>query len=191
MIAGLLLAAGGSSRFGSQKLLATLHDVAVVRHSASMLAGVVDCAFAVVGADADAVERALDGLGLVIVRNQRWGDGLSGSLRAGVALLPADADAVLVALGDQPLVARETFEAVVTRWRAGGASIVAPVFRGERGHPVLFAREVFTELARLRGDVGAREVIRRDPARVALVEIADSLPVDVDTPDDLRRLTKS
>lgn len=191
MIAGLLLAAGGSSRFGSQKLVAPLGGVAVVSHSASMLASVVDRAFVVVGAEAGAVERALDGLGLVIVRNRRWRDGLSGSLRAGVASLPADADAVLVALGDQPLVARETAEAVVTRWRAGGASIVAPVFRGERGHPVLFGREVFTELARVRGDVGAREVIQRDPARVALVQIAESLPVDVDTADDLRRLTKA
>lgn len=191
MIAGLLLAAGGSRRFGSQKLLAVLDGVPVVRRSASMLASVVDRTIVVVGADADGVERALAGLPLAIVRNERWANGLSGSLAAGIAALPGDVEAVLIALGDQPMVAREPFDAVIARWRAGRASVVAPVFRGERGHPVLFGREVFAELARVQGDVGARDVIQRDPDRVALVEIADPLPVDVDTPNDLRRLTTS
>lgn len=191
MIAGLLLAAGGSRRFGSQKLLAVLDGVPVVRRSASMLASVVDRTIVVVGADAAGVERALDGLPVAIVRNERWANGLSGSLAAGIAALPGDVEAVLIALGDQPMVAREPFEAVIARWRAGGASVVAPVFRGERGHPVLFGREVFAELARVQGDVGAREVIQRDPDRVALVETAEPLPVDVDTPNDLRRLTTS
>src|SRR5262245_14334874 len=105
VIAGLLLAAGGASRFGSQKLLAPLADgLPLVRQTAMTLRGGVDLLVIVVGSEADAVGRVLVAVDATIVRNEEWAEGLSTSLRAGVRALPTDATAAIVALGDQPFV---------------------------------------------------------------------------------------
>src|SRR5215475_1952710 len=102
VIAGLLLAAGGASRFGSQKLVAPFRGEPLVRHAASRLASVTDGGLAVVGKDADTVRGALSGCGLTVVENPNWRDGLSSSLKFGLANLDPSVDAVIVALGDQP-----------------------------------------------------------------------------------------
>jgi molybdenum cofactor cytidylyltransferase len=190
VIAGLLLAAGGARRFGSQKLVAPLGGVAIVRRSAAALAEHVDEMIVVVGSEGDRVRDALTGIAAQIVENPDWNDGLSSSLRRGVAALPKGADAVLVALGDQPTPDPRTFATLVARWRTSTCPIVAARYRDGVAPPVLMGRAVFGEIDGLRGDVGARPIIQRDPGRVAFVDIDADAPRDVDTVDDLRALER-
>lgn len=188
MIAGLLLAAGGARRFGSQKLIEPLDGTPLVRQAATRLASAVDATYVVVGNEASQVETALVDLAVTVVRNEAWSEGLSASLRAGVAALPNDAEAVIVALGDQPLMGVHAVRAVIERWRETGKPIVVTRYDGTRGHPILFAQSMWPMLADLRGDTGARDLIERSRSHVAFVDVDSPVPPDVDTTADLERL---
>lgn len=188
MIAGLLLAAGGSRRFGSQKLVAALNDVPLVRYAAQALAQVTDELIVVVGSDAAAVTRALDGINARVVENAEWEQGLSTSIRRGVQAAASNTTALLIALGDEPRVSGTVSRSVISAWRETGRPIVVARYAGESGHPVLFDASVFAELTALDGDRGAKRVIDRLPERVAYVDIATAPPLDVDEPADLYRL---
>jgi molybdenum cofactor cytidylyltransferase len=188
MIAGLLLAAGGSRRFKSQKLVAPYRGVALVEHAALRLRAATDEVIVVVGHDADAVRTALGGLDVRIVENGEWDRGLSTSIRCGVDAMPAEAEALVVAVGDQPGLDPGVMGAVIARWRETGLPIVSASYRGARGHPVLFARSMFRELGELQGDAGARLLIERSPDRVAYVEVDAEMPPDVDTSEQLAAL---
>ena len=191
MIAGLLLAAGGATRFGSQKLLAPLADgVPLVRHTAMTLRYGVDTMVIVVGSEADDVTQVLNDVDAVIVRNDVWAEGLSTSVQAGVRALPTEAAAAIVALGDQPFVDPGVIHTIVKQWKATGVPIVSARYAGTRGHPVLFDRTIFEELLQVTGDTGARGVIDREAARVAYVDVNAPMPADVDTPADLARLER-
>jgi molybdenum cofactor cytidylyltransferase len=188
VIVGLLLAAGGARRFGSQKLVAPLDGVPLARHAANTLLNTTDRVVAVVGDHAAEVRAAFDGMGIDIVSNPRWATGLSSSLQCGVASLPAAADAIVVALGDQPYLDERIVGDVIARWRSATCPIVAARYNGVQGHPVLFDRSVFAELAAIRGDVGAKSVIERSPRRTQYVDVAGPAPKDVDTEWDLEDL---
>jgi molybdenum cofactor cytidylyltransferase len=190
VIAGLFLAAGGARRFGSQKLLAPLDGSAIVRRAAETLAAEVDELWIVVGSEGDAVRRALDGLAAHVVENPQWERGLSSSLAAGIRALPADVDAIVIGLGDQPTLGNEVIRQVIGSWRTSSQPIVSARYRGIRGHPVLLDRRVFAEASSGSGDVGARDLIARDPSRVAFVDVNGDPPRDVDTKDDLSALER-
>lgn len=187
MIAGLLLAAGRSRRFGADKLCAKLNGKAVIRWSAEALAG-LDAVYVVIPPGADAATRALSRLDARFVINLARDEGMASSIRAGVAALPQDVQAVVIALADQPLVSVQVIRQLCERWGDGGAPAVVPAYRDGRGHPVLFARECFEALGALRGDAGARSVLDALGGRVALVGVHDTMPVDVDTADALAAL---
>lgn len=203
MIAGVVLAAGNARRFdGTQKLLATLpyggSTVPLVRLTVSgLVAAGVERLIVVGGRDADAVRAALDGITLHFVRNDAYAAGMSGSLRLGVSEAVSrwpEAEAVLIALGDQPLLGTGIVEALGRRFHERAAEsapprIVAPKYKGEMGTPVLFAREVAPELTALTGDHGARGVVERDPSRVRYVDFDFAAPIDIDTVDDLAAFT--
>ena len=188
MIAGLLLAAGGARRFGSQKLLAPLNGAPIVVRSAEALAAETDELWVVVGAEAGAVRRALAGLSVSVVENEQWERGLSSSLAAGIRALPPEVDAIVIGLGDQPSLDRAVIREVIATWREKGRPIVTARYRGMRGHPVLLDRSVFDEASSVTGDVGARDLIVREPSRVAFVEVDADPPRDVDTREDLSAL---
>lgn len=188
MIAGLLLAAGRSARFGGDKLLAPLHGRPVLFWSAAAIATEVDALYLVVPADGGARVEALEGVPAVVVPHAGRDAGMASSIRAGIAALPADTVAVVIALADQPLVAPEVVRRLCERWREGGATAVAPQYRDGRGHPVLFGRAAFGELSALEGDSGARALLDTLGDAVALVPVDGVAPADVDTPDALRAL---
>ena len=128
-------------------------------------------------------------LPIEIVPNPDYAAGQSTSLRAGIAALPPDVAAVVVLLGDQPFVAAAIVAQIAAAWRLGGSPIVAPVYAGQRGNPVLFARSVFPELLAIHGDQGARAVLAADPSRIEPVHFDDSLPLaDIDTPEEYEQL---
>ena len=193
MIAGLLLASGASRRFGSNKLVAPLGGRAVVRWSAEALADAVDESWVVVPADAAEVRAALRGLPVHLVENLEAREGIASSIRAGLSALPVDAEAVVMTLGDQPLIDREVIRRVVRTWRARRreTSAVVAEYDDGRGHPVLFSGTLFPALLALDGDRGARELLASLGDSVTAVTIAGARPADVDTPDALSALARS
>lgn len=186
-----MLAAGGSTRFGAQKLLAPAAGRPVVRWTVEhALASRVGAVHVVLGREGDAVRSALAGLPVRFVESARWSDGLSASLHAGVRALGAGAEGAVILLGDQPTVRNAVIDALLDAFAAGGRDVVAAAYHGERGNPVLFGAALFAELLATTGDRGARDVIARDPARVTLVEMARAMPRDVDTAADLAAVAR-
>ncbi len=189
MIAAVVLAAGLSRRMGQAKLLMPVGGRAIVRYVVeSVLAGGVDLVWVVTGPDVEPIEAALAGLEVQIAVNPAPEEGQAGSLRAGIAALPASVDAVLIALGDQPSLAPSIIPALLAARRTSPKLIVAPRYRDGQGNPVLFKREIFPELLRLTGDQGARPIIQKEPARVQWVELDLPMPPDVDTLDDYEKI---
>jgi len=189
VIAAIVLAAGLSRRMGQRKLLMPVGRRALLWHAVEgVLAGGVDSVWVVTGPDVEPVVAALAGLDVQIVVNPAPEEGQAGSVRAGIAALPASVDAVLIALGDQPLLAPSIIPALLAARRTSPKLIVAPRYRDGQGNPVLFKREIFPELLRLTGDQGGRPIIQQDPARVEWVELDLPMPPDVDTPDDYEKI---
>ena len=189
MIAAIVLAAGRSTRFGSQKLLAPLGKFPLVRRTVEqVLSAPVDDVVVVVGQEGEAVQRALSGLDVRCVMNADHAKGMSTSVRAGVDALRAGTSAVVIVLGDQPTVTPEIIEQLVAEHSRGARPITAPSYAGIRGNPVVFDASLFPELRAIEGDEGARSVITRDPARVTMVSFPVPMPPDIDTPDDYRSL---
>ena len=188
MIAGIVLAAGFARRMGRQKLLLDLRGKPVVRWSVEAILPHVGDAVVVTGQDDAGVRQALEGLPVRFAVNPQPQAGQGSSIAVGMAALKPWTAAVLVVLGDQPRVPDGVIPALLQAREKSGKPIAAPVYRGIQGTPVLFAGEVFGELARLSGDAGARAVVQARPERVARVAIDAPMPPDVDTPEDYARL---
>ena len=187
MIGGLVLAAGAATRFGAPKQLALLRGRPLLEHVLETVAAApLDRRVVVLGAEAERVERDVPLHGVRPVRCTGWAEGQSASLRAGLVAL-AGVEAVVVVLGDQPLLAAEALARLV-----GARSPLADALRadygdGRPGHPVLLEARTFERLAGLRGDLGARELLRG--LRVQAVDCAGlGRPDDVDIPEHLEVL---
>ena len=189
-IRGILLAAGYSKRFGSNKLLQALPagspqaGTPIALAAARPFLEVLPESIAVVRPRAQKLARILRDAGCNTVLCKNAGEGVGTSLAAGVRAAP-DADGWVVALADMPFVRPETIRAVAKTLQEG-ASIAAPSFQGKRGHPVGFARRFYEELSSLRGDDGAREFLKQHPEWVTLLEVDDAGVLrDIDRPSDL------
>lgn len=189
-IAGLLLAAGAGTRFGGPKALAPWQGRFLVERGVSLL-GEGGCVpvHVVLGAERERVAATADLSQAVAVENPDWATGMGSSLRAGLASLPDSAEAVVIALVDQPLIGAEAVRRL-RRAAARGAVAAVATYQGELRNPVLLARSVWPEAAAsAEADRGARAYLRAHPARVTLVPCDDTgSPADVDTPEDLNRL---
>jgi len=183
-VAAILLAAGASTRFGGEKLLAPWRGRPLYRHALEALAGSPAVAsVAVVIRPGFPTSPAPPRCRWVV--NPDHAEGMSTSLRAGILAAPADADAYLIALADMPAVTPTLIESLVAFHRAAGSSITAPVCRGRRGHPVLIAAAWREALLGITGDVGARELLRAHPEAVAEFATDDAgVLFDVDEPKD-------
>jgi molybdenum cofactor cytidylyltransferase len=195
-VAGVLLAAGASTRFGDRnKLLATQGGDPLVRRAARTLLGAsLDPVVAVVGHEADRVADALDGLDVTVVVNDQYEAGQASSLRAGIGALrdsereddsDRGVDAAVIALGDMPFVDPETVETLVAAYDAGVGDALAAAYDGVRGNPVLFDRRFFDDLVDVSGDIGGREILLKS-GESACVAVSDpGVRRDVDEPSDL------
>ena len=154
-VAAVILAAGGSTRFGEAKQLLEWDGRPLVAHIADLAwsAGLTPVTV-VVGAEAERVILALEGRPCQVLRNYRWQEGLSSSLSVGLAALPPSIEAAVFLPVDQPCLTPQFLQALAARWRSGDADIIIPTYRGQRSGPVLFARSLFPALAQLSGDVG-------------------------------------
>jgi len=216
VIAGIILAAGRSSRLGRPKQLLPLGGEPLIRHTVRrVLESSLDEVIVVVGHQAEAVTAAIADMPVRVVINPDSALGQSTSVVAGLAALdeksgeswrrgesdramPASplhvpVEAALFLLGDQPGVDPIVIDALAAAWKQSGAPIVAPGYSDGMGNPVLFDRRVFSELKALGGDVGARAIIRKYQAvgDLLLVPVDDPAPPDVDTEEDYTALVAS
>jgi CTP:molybdopterin cytidylyltransferase MocA len=186
-VAGLVLAAGAGERFGSSKQLAPLGGRPLLEHALEAIAGssALERFVVVLGAAAEEVLAGVELHGGEAVVCEHWREGQSASLRAGVAACPG-AEAVVVILGDQPLISPRAIDRVVAGRRPGAAAVRAG-YGGRPGHPILLERRLLDEVPALHGDAGARELLAG--AKVVTVP-CDGFgdPLDVDTPDRLSAL---
>lgn len=186
----LVLAAGTSRRLGRPKQLLELDGrtlVALVTEAA--LGAEVDGVVVVIGAHASKTRSELRDYPVYSVFNPHYEAGQGTSLAAGIRAMPSTVDAVVILLVDMPQVRSSAISAVVKRWRESRAPAVIAEYRDGRGHPVVFDRRVFEDLARLEGDTGGRGVLAELGDAVERVPIANtSRPRDVDTEEDWQRM---
>ena len=189
-VAAVILAAGRSTRMGGpNKLLAEIGGRPLVRIAAEeALASRARPVIVVTGHQRDKVEAALAGLDVKLVHNPDFAEGLSTSLKSGLAAVPAEADGAVICLGDMPQVRAELIDRLIAAFDPErGALVVVPTIDGKRGNPVVWSRRFFAELMALEGDVGARHLIGRYPEAVTEVPLTDTAAlIDVDTPEALR-----
>lgn len=189
-VAAVVLAAGRSRRMAPRNKLLESDS-----HGVPMIARVVDAVAAsgispilvVTGHERERVEAALAGRPVLFAHAEDYAQGLSASLRAGIAAVPPDCEGALVALGDMPLVAPGDLQRILAAFDPEeGRAIVQPTFRGKQGNPVLWGREFFPAMQRLAGDVGARHLVGRHADRLVEVEMpGDGVLRDFDTADTL------
>lgn len=192
-VAGIVLAAGRSTRMGAgNKLLQEVRGKPLVRHAVeAQIASRAAPVIVVTGHQQDEVRAALAGLDVTFVHNPAFTEGLAGSLKAGLAALPKEGPGVVVSLGDMPNVTAGVIDRLAQAFAdRPDALAVAPTLLGQRGNPVLLARKLFAEVAKLSGDQGARRLL--DAAGDAVEEIAlddPAIALDIDTPEALKALT--
>jgi len=189
-IAALLLAAGLSRRMAPRNKLLMRDSggtAMIARAADAVLASRASPVIAVLGHQADEVAAALGPRPVRMVRAPHFKAGLSASLHAGLAALPVEAEAVLVCLGDMPLLTQTLIDRLLDAYDADeGSLIVVPTYHGKRGNPVLWDRRFFAEMAALTGDTGARGLLLRHAEHVVEVECeSDAVLLDFDTPDAL------
>ncbi len=186
-VAAIVLAAGQSRRMGSvNKLLQTVQGEPLVRRTVSTVTqALINPCVVVTGHEDAEVEAALAGLEVQVAHNPDFADGLSTSLRAGLAVVPQDCDAVIVCLADMPDVTTDHINALVAGFKPDeGRAVGVPVFKGKRGNPVLWARHLWPSMETVSGDVGARHLIGQHEDLVYEVEFEDTAVLtDLDTPE--------
>jgi molybdenum cofactor cytidylyltransferase len=194
-IAAIVLAAGRSRRMAPHNKL-----LLEVEKGRTMIARVVDNVLSsgarpilvVVGHQAEEIERALGGRPVRYVHAADYAEGLSASLKAGIAAVPPEASAALVCLGDMPLVTGRMIDKLLAAYDPDeGRTIVLPTYRGKQGNPMLWDRRYFPEILGISGDSGARHLLGSHLDAVAEVEMADDAVMrDFDTEDSLGALRR-
>ena len=197
--AAIILAAGSSSRLGGgrHKLLLPLDDRPVLAHVIdATIASQARPIIVVLGHQSDQVRSQIKHYtihhDIILVENTHYLQGMSTSLRIGIQTILTNGyrkdtlsyrvDSALIMLGDQPLITPRIIDTLITAYRTAGTPIVAPLYNGKRGSPVLFDKNLFAELIEATGDEGGRTVLERHRHEVALIEIGDALAnYDVDT----------
>jgi molybdenum cofactor cytidylyltransferase len=184
----IVLAAGASTRFGSPKQLVRVAGRPLLHSAIAHAADVAGSAVSVVlGAHAAELTPLLTHSQALIVINRDWREGIASSIRTGVSRLPPSCNAVLLMLADQAAITAEDLKRLVSAWRRQPEYIVAARYGMTTGVPAVFPRSVFSDLAALRGDSGARALLQRNPDRVVRVPMA-SAAIDIDTPEDLLKI---
>ncbi len=188
-IAGLVLAAGQSRRMGeANKLLAEVDGAPMVaRVLAAARASNLTHLSVVTGYQAEKVQAVVTDDDVTIHHNPNFADGLSSSLKVGLASLPDDIDGVMILLSDMPRIAPAHIDRLIAAFDPlEGRSICVPTFNGKRGNPVLFAADLIDEMRHAGGDTGAKHVIGQHEDQVCEVAMADdAIFLDIDTPDAL------
>jgi molybdenum cofactor cytidylyltransferase len=186
LLTGLILAAGSSKRLGRPKQLlpylgTTLLGWTIAQAEASRA---LDEVLVVVGHAHEQIVPSLSLSRSRIVYNAEFTEGCAASYRTGLAAANPHAEGVMIVLSDQPGIEAEVIDLVAAAWRASRAGIVVSSYLGRLGHPLVFGRQFFPDLAALHGDKAAWKLLDRHPDMLETVDMGRPLPPDVDTAED-------
>jgi molybdenum cofactor cytidylyltransferase len=188
-VAGVVLAAGASTRMGQNKLLLRLEGETIVRRAArSALEAGLDPVIVVLGHEAEQALAELSGLPLQPVTNSDYARGVNLSVRVGIAAVPARAAAAVVLLADMPFVTDRMIAALVRRYRESAAPLVISDYAGVYAPPHLYDRFLFAELGAMEGEGCGKQVVKRHEAEAALVAWPAMALTDLDRPEDYERV---
>ncbi|HEX9604008.1 MAG TPA: nucleotidyltransferase family protein [Myxococcales bacterium] len=188
-VAGVVLAAGTSSRMGRNKLFLRLGGTSVLRRAvATAREAGLDPVLVVLGHESGRALAELEGLSCTPVLNQEYASGMNTSVRAGISAVPADATGAVLMLADMPFVTAGMLRSLVDRYRAGEEPLVVSTYGEVLAPPILYGRPLFGELRALDGDGCGKRVVKAHRAEAIEVEWPPSALTDLDVPDDLERV---
>ena len=191
VVSACVLAAGTSTRFGETKLVQDLHGKPLVQHALLASQGACEGRVTlVVGHDEAAVIAATSGHSDNVIVNHDHQQGIGTSISAGVGECRDGADAILIVLADQPLVTSAHLSELIDHWSGADDEIIASTFDGVVGPPILFPKKAFDALCELSGDTGAKKILSNDEFHVRSIDFPPA-GMDVDTPEDLRKLDQA
>ncbi|HKI05832.1 MAG TPA: nucleotidyltransferase family protein [Thermoanaerobaculia bacterium] len=191
-VAGILLAAGTSSRMGKNKMLFELNGESVLRGAVRRaLAGGLSPLVVVLGHEQDRARQELDGLPCQVVVNPDYEQGINSSLKMGVSAVPGEARAALVMLADMPYVSPEMLASLIARYRSSEAPLVISDYEGVNAPPMLYDRSLFDELLSMTGEGCGRQVVKRHREEAEVLPWPASALADIDLPEDYARVRDS
>jgi molybdenum cofactor cytidylyltransferase len=180
----IILAAGASSRMGSPKQLLEWRNLPLLERVISNARSLLNERISVVlGAHNEAIQTAIDLGAVATIVNPDWQEGMASSIRVGVNALPASAEAVLILLCDQPLVNATHLQSLLVAWQQAPTHIVASQYHHSVGVPALFPAEFFQHLLALKGDRGAKSILRQFECRLLKIPLPEA-ELDIDCADD-------
>jgi len=190
MISAILLAAGESKRMGQPKQLLPFRGSTLLGQIVeNLLQSQAAETIVVLGSQAEKIIPQIAGEPVRIVVNPDFEQGMSSSIKCGLSHISEAADGVMIVLGDQPLIEKETIDLLIERHRQSERGIILPVYNGIRGHPVIFTMKYKDELLRLTGDIGGKQIVERHPSDVLEVEVdSESVVTSIDAESDYQSL---
>ena len=188
-LSAIVLAAGGSSRYGQCKQLVEINGASLIRLAVNRLLALFppDRINIVVGANSQAVVQAVSNLPVNVVHNEHWQTGMASSLKAGINGLEPGCRAVMVTLCDQALVTETHLRRLLDLWHADPSDITASGYAGTIGTPAIIPAEFYPQALALEGDAGAKSILKSNPERVRTIAIPEA-EFDLDVPADLEKL---
>lgn len=192
MICAIVLAAGCSSRMGTQKLLLPFGQSTVISHIVNQLIkSKVQNTYVVVGHQAEQVTEELSDKPVTIIHNPEYKTGMLSSVRAGIRDISQEYDAMLIALGDQPSITSNLIDEMIRHYSATDRKIIVPNYNDKRGHPILFSSIFRDEILTNFDDIGLRGLLRAHDSDIYEMNVSDiSVVSDMDYPDDYQREIK-
>jgi molybdenum cofactor cytidylyltransferase len=186
LVSAILLAAGEAKRMGTPKQLLPFGGVTILERTLDNLLGSsVDEVIVVLGANAQEIKSIIGDRPVKIVFNPDYRLGMSGSLICGLNQVSGKARKVMVALTDQPLIGKETYDRLVEESARSEKGIIIPVYRKKKGNPVIFSIGYKKELLALKGDIGAREVVTAHPGDILEVDVdSEGVIININTMDE-------
>lgn len=192
--AGIILAAGMSTRFDSLKQLFKIGETTILSMIVdATLESDLERIVLVLGHQSDNIMKAignrLDNPKLKVIINPRYKEGMSGSLQRGLEEIKNDFPSIMIILGDQPLLDTSTINLLLHRFRSSDRDICVPIYKGNRGQPVCISNRFYSDIMEITGDIGARHIIEKNPEHIMTVEVDNpDCFFDVDKNDDVEKL---
>ena len=186
-IAGIILAAGGSTRMGGQnKLLQMVDGTSLVQKVVgSALNSNIESVYVILGYQAALIRQCISNKSVNWVENSDWSRGMAFSIKSGIEALNTNYDGAMILLGDMPFIEPIMINQLLALYQK--KKIVVPVKDGRQGNPVLFSSAFFADLKLLGGDKGAKPIIKKNPDSVIIANVlTDTIFHDLDTPDQIK-----
>ena len=188
-LAGILLAAGTSSRMGSNKMLFPLEGETILRRAARQaLAGGLSPLIVVLGHESDKAWSQIEDLPCQWALNPLYQEGINSSVKSGILAVPREARGAMVMLADMPFVPSGMIAAMIERYRASEAPLVISDYAGVNAPPMLYDRSLFTELMTMTGEGCGRQVVKRHRDEAEVLAWPESALADLDVPEDYERV---